>query len=114
MCHSGEHAARGLRLDSYQGAIAGGDRGSVLVPRDATNSELIRRIRGESMPRMPFLSYPLGPEQTAVLVQWVEAGMPEGTVGDVPPRADPASRKAPPVGPTQAKVWPGQTSGGRE
>lgn len=78
MCHAAHGAARGLRLDSYEAALAGGDRGPVLVPGDPAGSELVRRLRGESLPRMPFLSYPLRPDEIDLVVRWVEAGLPRG------------------------------------
>jgi len=76
MCHSASGAARGLRLDSYDGAVAGSSRGAVIVPGDAAGSELIRRLRGVSLPRMPFLSYPLPDDQIRVIADWVNAGLP--------------------------------------
>ena len=87
MCHAAHGAARGLRLDSYEAALAGGERGPVLVTGDAAGSELVRRLRGESLPRMPFLSYPLPPEEIALVVRWVEAGLPRGAAGVEAPRA---------------------------
>jgi mono/diheme cytochrome c family protein len=74
MCHSAHGAGRGLRLDSYEATLAGGANGPVLVAGDAAGSELIRRLRGDSLPRMPFLSYPLTPEQIDVLARWVQGG----------------------------------------
>lgn len=85
MCHSGEHAAVGLHLDSYEGAITGGKNGPVLVPGDASSSELMRRVRGESQPRMPFLGYPLDPDEIALLEYWIEAGLPEGETASATP-----------------------------
>lgn len=76
MCHSGEHAARGLRLDSREGVLAGGERGRVLVPGDPSASEVVRRVRGESTPRMPFLSRPLAAEEIALIERWIGAGAP--------------------------------------
>lgn len=77
MCHSREAAADALRLDSYDGAIAGSENGPVLVPGDPSASEMIRRLRGESQPRMPFLSRPLPPEEIALIERWIAAGIPE-------------------------------------
>lgn len=77
MCHSGEHAAVALHLDSYEGAMAGSKNGPVIIPGDIAASELMRRVRGESLPRMPFLSYPLDPDEIALLEHWVEADLPE-------------------------------------
>lgn len=77
MCHSAQGAGLGLRLDSYAAAIAGSKNGRVLVPGDPEHSELIRRLKGLSTPRMPFLGYPLPEEQIELIIRWVEAGMPE-------------------------------------
>ncbi len=84
-CHRSEGAARGLRLDSYAAAIAGGERGAVLIAGDPDGSELLRRLRGQSRPRMPFLSYPLPPETIDLIARWVAAGMPETMDGAAPP-----------------------------
>jgi hypothetical protein len=78
MCHSSQGASKGLRLDTLDAAIAGSADGAVLIPGDADASELVLRLRGESLPRMPFLSYPLSQDQIALIVQWVDAGMPQG------------------------------------
>ncbi len=77
MCHSAQGAGRGLRLDSYALALAGSKDGPVLLPGDPDHSELILRLKGLSTPRMPFLSYPLADEEIALIVRWVQAGMPE-------------------------------------
>lgn len=78
MCHSRDAASRGLRLDSYADAVAGGETGPVLIPGDPAASELIRRLNGESRPRMPFLSYPLTAEEIDLISRWIAAGLPEG------------------------------------
>lgn len=77
MCHSAQGAALGLRLDAYEAALAGSTNGAVLVRGDAERSELIRRLRGESLPRMPFLSYPLPQDQIELIMHWIDAGLPE-------------------------------------
>jgi predicted CXXCH cytochrome family protein len=76
-CHAEHGAAKGLRLDSYKAAIAGSKKRPVLLPGDAKNSELVRRIRGESVPRMPFLSKSLPQNEIDAIIRWVEAGLPE-------------------------------------
>lgn len=77
MCHSAvAGASKGLRLDSYAAALAGSERGAVLVSGDVEGSELIRRLRGVSTPRMPFLSRPLPDDEIALIESWVIAGMP--------------------------------------
>lgn len=82
-CHSAAAgASKGLRLDEYQAALAGSDRGAVLIPGDVAGSELIRRLRGESKPRMPFLSRPLPDIEIALIERWIAAGLPEFVVTD--------------------------------
>jgi hypothetical protein len=103
MCHSELGAARGLRLDTYDLARAGGINGPVLIPADASNSELIRRLRGESLPRMPFLGRPLSPEQIDLIVRWVDAGLPN-SVGNAtaPVGADETSHLQQEIAPPRA------------
>lgn len=75
MCHGAQGAARSLRLDSLYNAIAGSDNGPVLLSGDAERSELIRRLRGQSTPRMPFLSYPLPDDQIDLIARWIDSGL---------------------------------------
>lgn len=84
MCHSEAAAERGLRLDTYAGAIAGSVNGPVLIPGRPSASELIRRLNGASRPRMPFLSRPLTPEAIDLIERWIAAGLPE----NLAPRPD--------------------------
>ena len=75
-CHGAEAATPfgGLRLDSREGLLAGGDSGPALVPGDAGASALVQRVQGR-----PVLMPPTGalaPEQIATLAEWVEMGAP--------------------------------------
>ena len=76
MCHSDHGAGLGLRLDSYEFALAGSKKGPVLIAGDAERSEMVRRLRGLSTPRMPFLGRPLPEDELDVIVRWIEAGLP--------------------------------------
>lgn len=58
-CHSDVSAPLGLELDTFQNALEGSMNGPVLVPGDPAGSELIRRLKGESLPRMPLTGPPL-------------------------------------------------------
>ena len=84
MCHAGPDAPLGLQLDSYENALKGSVNGPVLVAGDPDGSELVRRIRGESEPRMPLVGEPLSAAEIAAVETWVAEGLPEGA-------AEPAS-----------------------
>jgi len=78
-CHSGKRPAGGLHLDAYGPMMKGGKGGPVIVPGDPAKSELIRRVKGTSTPRMPKGGPPwLSPKETGLLEAWVLAGAPEG------------------------------------
>ncbi|SDF31871.1 Planctomycete cytochrome C [Limimaricola pyoseonensis] len=80
MCHSGHGAALGLRLDSYEAAMAGSSRGAILIPGDAERSELIRRLHGRTLPRMPFFSRTLPSAEIDIITRWVDAGLPNAAL----------------------------------
>jgi len=74
-CH-GKKAKGGLKLDSRQAALAGGESEfATLVPGDAERSELFVRITVEDeLDRMPFETDPLTEEQIAILENWIQSG----------------------------------------
>ncbi len=75
-CHGASKQRGGLRLDSREGALAGGDGGPAVVPGKAAESRLLKMIRGEegAKKRMPLDSAPLTDEETALLEKWIDAG----------------------------------------
>jgi mono/diheme cytochrome c family protein len=103
VCHQGEAAPLGLRLDSHAALMRGSSRGPVVRPGNVAGSELIRRVRGESQPRMPLTGPPwLSDAQIATLEQWVAAGAPAGE-----PASPAAQKTRKPGGPvTYADVAP--------
>jgi len=74
-CH-GEKEKGGLKLDSLERALAGGDsQKSAVVPGNAAASELIARLtHPDEDERMPAKSEPLPPEKIATLRAWIDAG----------------------------------------
>jgi len=89
MCHQGEAAPLGLRLDSLDGLLAGSRNGPVVKPGDAAGSELVRRLRGQSQPRMPLTGPPfLSDAEIASVEMWIAAGAPRAAA------AVPATRRA--------------------
>ncbi len=96
MCHSGDSAAAGLRLDSFESLRRGSARGPVIKAGDPAGSELIRRLKGTSQPRMPMTGPPYLPdEQVALFERWVTAGAPEGAARAA--KADASLAPAPPA-----------------
>jgi mono/diheme cytochrome c family protein len=80
LCHQGDTAPLGLRLDSLEGLLAGSARGPIVKAGDPGGSELIRRLEGTSSPRMPMTGPPfLTDAETALFRRWIEAGLPPGT-----------------------------------
>ncbi|MGV8838733.1 MAG: c-type cytochrome domain-containing protein [Bauldia sp.] len=91
MCHAGEGAPAGVTLDTLANVIAGGANGPIVVAGAPDASELVRRLRGDSVPRMPLAGEPLTAEAIAMVEAWVIAGMPEGTAATAAVPATPAS-----------------------
>lgn len=89
ICHSGDGAPLGLQLDTLEHALTGSINGPVLLPGDPAGSELIRRLKGESQPRMPLTGPPFLDEgQIAMVERWIEAGMPAGDAAEAGPATD--------------------------
>jgi mono/diheme cytochrome c family protein len=81
LCHAGSSAPLGLALDSYANVIKGSTNGPVVRRGDPAVSELIRRLKGASLPRMPMTGPPfLSDAEIAKFEVWIQAGMPEGAV----------------------------------
>jgi mono/diheme cytochrome c family protein len=79
LCHQGAAAPLGLRLDSFAGIMAGSQRGPVVTPGQPDESELVRRLEGTSLPRMPLTGPPfLDEDQLALVRRWIEAGALDG------------------------------------
>ena len=73
-CHSGKDAPVGLHLDAYDAVMAGSKYGPVVVAGKPDESELVKRIRGESTPRMPYKKPPLSADEIQRITDWVKQG----------------------------------------
>jgi uncharacterized membrane protein len=79
VCHGGAEPRGGLGLDSHASLLKGGKSGPVVIPGDSGKSELSRRLKGVSEPRMPYTGPPwLADEEVAVIQAWIAAGAKEG------------------------------------
>ena len=73
-CH-GEAARAGLRLDSREGMLKGGDTGPVIVPGKPEESTLIKAVQHtDGYPKMPRGRAKLQQADIDVLVEWVRGG----------------------------------------
>lgn len=72
-CHGAQKQMAGLRLDSREAALAGGESGAALVPGKPGDSLLIRVIQPSAEKRMPPKN-PLTERQIKQLEEWVAAG----------------------------------------
>src|SRR5882757_10895641 len=72
-CHTTE-AMGGLRLDSQQGLLKGGDSGPAIVPRDPEHSRLIQAVRQTGDLKMLPEGTKLRESEISDLVEWVKRG----------------------------------------
>ena len=71
-CHGDQKQRGGLRLDSREAALEGGESGASLVPGDLKKSLLIEAINYESLEMPPDKK--LSDDEIAVLTRWVTDG----------------------------------------
>ncbi|SVC34661.1 uncharacterized protein METZ01_LOCUS287515, partial [marine metagenome] len=77
-CHSGlaKLPRSGLRLDSREAILKGGERGPAIIPGNPDKSRMIRYVRHQGK-KMPALGKPkLSDPEIASLAKWVELGAP--------------------------------------
>ena len=72
-CHGPSKQMAGLRLDSLQAALKGGESGPALVPGKPDDSPLVRVLKPSAEKRMPPKS-PLQDRQITLMEEWVRAG----------------------------------------
>src|SRR6188472_214142 len=73
-CHSGSVAMSGLRLDSKESLLKGGNRGPALKPGSASASLLIQAVGHTSKLIMPP-GKKLTAEEVGLLSKWVDSGV---------------------------------------
>ncbi len=105
MCHAGAGAPLELRLDSLEGLLKGSKNGPVVKTADAQGSELIRRLKGLSQPRMPMTGPPyLADAEIALFERWVTAGLERGSAASAAPSAAAPAAAAPPRRPAPGEA----------
>ena len=74
-CHGERRAQERLRLDSFAAIMRGSEAGPVINPADASQSLLIRKIKGEADgDRMPPSGSPLTDDFVAKFEKWIGEG----------------------------------------
>jgi hypothetical protein len=74
-CHTAEKAKGGLRLDTRENLLKGGNAGPVVVPGKVADSYLVTAIRYDDALRMPPREK-LPDRERLALERWVEMGLP--------------------------------------
>ncbi|MEX0612528.1 MAG: PSD1 and planctomycete cytochrome C domain-containing protein [Pirellulales bacterium] len=74
-CHSDETAEAGLRLDSRDAMVRGGDSGPAIVPGKSAESLLVTAIHYADEPQMPP-DGKLRPQDIEILIDWIQRGAP--------------------------------------
>jgi hypothetical protein len=76
-CHQGDKAAANLRLDSKDGALAGGLSGKVIIPGSSRSSPILKRLLADDpKTRMPLGGSPVPPEKIELIANWIDRGAP--------------------------------------
>ena len=70
-CHGNQSAELGLNLETYEGAMAGSDYGTVIEPGNVAGSLLVDMIESGDMPED---GDPMPAEALAVIKTWIEEG----------------------------------------
>jgi mono/diheme cytochrome c family protein len=72
-CHNDKLRKGKLSLETYEGAMKGGDSGEVIIVGDAGQSLLVEQVSGDK-PAMPSKADPLTKDEVAVIRQWIDKG----------------------------------------
>ena len=75
-CHNDDKTKGGLRMDSYEAIMKGGDTGDAITPGDPAKSELLIRVHLRPIDEgvMPDEGMALTAEQVSLLDDWVRNG----------------------------------------
>ena len=87
-CHGPEKQKSGLRLDTRTAALEGGIDGPAILPGKSAESDLVRRILGQTKPRMPYKEPPLEAAEIAAIRAWIDAGAPGPAAATADAKAD--------------------------
>jgi mono/diheme cytochrome c family protein len=72
-CHNEDDNGGGLRLDTYEGALRGGDRGPAVIPHNPAASLILQKVLHRDRPYMPPKKF-LPVVEIDILRTWIEDG----------------------------------------
>ena len=72
-CHGPREQSGGLRLDSYENVLRGGEEGPAIIPGDPDASLLFQKVQRRDDPPMPPRK-PLPAPDLAKIRAWIAAG----------------------------------------
>jgi hypothetical protein len=75
-CHGGDVVRGQFDLTTRDGLLAGSKNGGVVEPFDAADSRLLKLVRHEEAPAMPFKSESMPDAEIAKLSDWIDLGAP--------------------------------------
>jgi hypothetical protein len=75
-CHGGDVVRGQFDLTTREGLLAGSKNGGVVEPFDAADSRLLKLVRHEEAPAMPFKSESMPDAEIAKLSDWIDLGAP--------------------------------------
>ena len=104
-CHRASRAEGGLRLDTQEGLLEGGDSGGAVVRGDGKGSLLYQRLMAhDPEERMPQRAAPLAAAHVEMLVRWIDDGAPwpDGVVVRMAPSARRSAAASRPLAPRAA------------
>lgn len=76
-CHGARNPREEVNLTTYADTMKGGEHGEIVKPGDPDNSRMMKFIRGEETPRMPYNQPPLPDEEIALIAEWIKQGAKE-------------------------------------
>ena len=71
-CHGPDKQKGGLRVDSREALLTGGDTGAAIVPGKPDDSLFVQALKHDGLKMPPGKQLPA--EQIAILAKWIEAG----------------------------------------
>ena len=75
-CHGGKNTRSGFNLSTREGLLKGGDNGPAVIPENAESSRLVKRLRHEEDPGMPYKKPKLDDALVTNIASWIALGAP--------------------------------------